>query len=137
MEKYDFKAIEAKWQKAWDDQQAFAATNDYSKPKYYALVEFPYPSGAGLHVGHPRSYTALDIVARKRRMQGYNVLYPMGWDAFGLPTENFAIKNHVHPAEVTKQNVARFKSQLKALGLSFDWNREINKIGRASCRERV
>ena len=126
MEKYDFKAIEAKWQKAWDDQQAFAATNDYSKPKYYALVEFPYPSGAGLHVGHPRSYTALDIVARKRRMQGYNVLYPMGWDAFGLPTENFAIKNHVHPAEVTKQNVARFKSQLKALGLSFDWNREIN-----------
>ena len=126
MEKYDFKAIEAKWQKAWDDQQAFAATNDYSKPKYYALVEVPYPSGAGLHVGHPRSYTALDIVARKRRMQGYNVLYPMGWDAFGLPTENFAIKNHVHPAEVTKQNVARFKSQLKALGLSFDWNREIN-----------
>ncbi|MGM9631079.1 leucine--tRNA ligase [Butyricicoccus sp.] len=126
MEKYDFKAIEAKWQKAWDDQQAFAATNDYSKPKYYALVEFPYPSGAGLHVGHPRSYTALDIVARKRRMQGYNVLYPMGWDAFGLPTENFAIKNHVHPAEVTRQNVARFKSQLKALGLSFDWNREVN-----------
>ena len=126
MEKYDFKSIEAKWQKAWDDKQAFAATTDYTKPKFYALVEFPYPSGAGLHVGHPRSYTALDIVARKRRMQGYNVLYPMGWDAFGLPTENFAIKNHVHPAEVTKRNVARFKSQLKALGLSFDWNREIN-----------
>ena len=114
MEKYDFKSIEAKWQKAWDDKQAFAATTDYTKPKFYALVEFPYPSGAGLHVGHPRSYTALDIVARKRRMQGYNVLYPMGWDAFGLPTENFAIKNHVHPAEVTKRNVARFKSQLKA-----------------------
>ncbi len=126
MEKYDFKSIESKWQKTWDDKQAFAASTDYSKPKYYALVEFPYPSGAGLHVGHPRSYTALDIVARKRRMQGYNVLYPMGWDAFGLPTENFAIQNHVHPAEVTKKNVARFKSQLKALGLSFDWSREIN-----------
>ena len=126
MEKYDYKSIEAKWQKVWDEKQAFAAGTDYSKPKYYALVEFPYPSGAGLHVGHPRSYTALDIVARKRRMQGYNVLYPMGWDAFGLPTENFAIKNHVHPAEVTKQNIARFKSQLRALGLSFDWNREIN-----------
>ena len=93
---------------------------------FYALVEFPYPSGQGLHVGHPRSYTALDIVARKKRMQGYNVLYPMGWDAFGLPTENFAIKNHVHPAEVTKKNIARFKSQLKSLGLSFDWSREIN-----------
>lgn len=126
MEKYNFKAIESKWQNVWDEKQAFAASNDYAKPKYYALVEFPYPSGAGLHVGHPRSYTALDIVARKRRMQGYNVLYPMGWDAFGLPTENFAIKNHVHPAEVTKKNVARFKSQLKALGLSFDWSREVN-----------
>lgn len=126
MEKYDFKSIESKWQKTWEDKQAFAAGTDYSKPKYYALVEFPYPSGAGLHVGHPRSYTALDIVARKRRMQGYNVLYPMGWDAFGLPTENFAIQNHVHPAEVTKKNVARFKSQLQALGLSFDWSREIN-----------
>ena len=126
MEKYNFKKIEKKWQGVWDEKQAFAAGTDYSKPKFYALVEFPYPSGAGLHVGHPRSYTALDIVARKRRMQGYNVLYPMGWDAFGLPTENFAIKNHVHPAEVTKQNVARFKSQLKSLGLSFDWNREIN-----------
>ena len=126
MEKYNFKKIEKKWQDVWDEKQAFAAGTDYSKPKFYALVEFPYPSGAGLHVGHPRSYTALDIVARKRRMQGYNVLYPMGWDAFGLPTEKFAIKNHVHPAEVTKQNVARFKSQLKSLGLSFDWNREIN-----------
>ena len=126
MEKYAYKAIEEKWQKVWDEEKAFAAGTDYSKPKFYALVEFPYPSGAGLHVGHPRSYTALDIVARKRRMQGYNVLYPMGWDAFGLPTENFAIKNHVHPSIVTAQNVARFKSQLRALGLSFDWDREIN-----------
>ena len=99
---------------------------DYSKPKYYALVEFPYPSGQGLHVGHPRPYTALDIVARKRRMQGYNVLYPMGWDAFGLPTENYAIKNHIHPKIVTKNNVARFKNQLHSLGYSFDWDREIN-----------
>ena len=126
MDKYNFKKIEKKWQGVWDEKNAFAAGTDYSKPKFYALVEFPYPSGAGLHVGHPRSYTALDIVARKRRMQGYNVLYPMGWDAFGLPTENFAIKNHIHPAEVTKKNVARFKSQLKSLGLSFDWDREIN-----------
>ncbi len=124
--KYDFKEIEAKWQKRWDDEQCFAASNDYSKPKYYALVEFPYPSGQGLHVGHPRSYTALDIVARKRRLEGYNVLYPMGWDAFGLPTENFAIKNHIHPEIVTKKNVAHFKEQLKSLGLSFDWSREIN-----------
>lgn len=124
--KYDFAQIEKKWQDIWDKNNTFAASDDYSKPKYYALVEFPYPSGQGLHVGHPRSYTALDIVARKRRMQGYNVLYPMGWDAFGLPTENFAIKNHVHPAIVTKNNVARFKQQLKALGLSFDWSREIN-----------
>ncbi len=124
--KYDFKEIEAKWQKRWDDEQCFAASNDYSKPKYYALVEFPYPSGQGLHVGHPRSYTALDIVARKRRLEGYNVLYPMGWDAFGLPTENFAIKNHIHPEIVTKKNVAHFKEQLKSLGLSFAWSREIN-----------
>ena len=124
--KYDFKEIEAKWQKRWDDEQCFAASNDYSKPKYYALVEFPYPSGQGLHVGHPRSYTALDIVARKRRLEGYNVLYPMGWDAFGLPTENFAIKNHIHPEIVTEKNVAHFKEQLKSLGLSFDWSREIN-----------
>ncbi|MBS5145615.1 MAG: leucine--tRNA ligase [Butyricicoccus pullicaecorum] len=126
LNKYDHQAVEAKWQKIWDEKECFAAPNDFSKPKFYALVEFPYPSGMGLHVGHPRSYTALDIVARKKRMQGYNVLYPMGWDAFGLPTENFAIKNHIHPAEVTKNNVARFKSQLKALGLSFDWSREIN-----------
>ena len=124
--KYDFSAIEKKWQDVWDREHTFAAQNDYSKPKYYALVEFPYPSGQGLHVGHPRSYTALDIVARKKRMEGYNVLYPMGWDAFGLPTENFAIKNHIHPEIVTAQNVARFKAQLKSLGLSFDWDREIN-----------
>ena len=124
--KHEFKEIEPKWQKKWEEAHAFHAENDYTKPKYYALVEFPYPSGQGLHVGHPRSYTALDIVARKRRMQGYNVLYPMGWDAFGLPTENFAIKNHIHPEIVTAQNVAHFKAQLKSLGLSFDWDREIN-----------
>ena len=126
MNKYEHKQIEKKWQDIWDNKSCFVAPQDYTKPKFYALVEFPYPSGQGLHVGHPRSYTALDIVARKKRMQGFNVLYPMGWDAFGLPTENFAIKNHIHPAEVTKKNVARFKSQLKALGLSFDWSREIN-----------
>ena len=125
-ETYNHKVVEGKWQKVWDDNKAFAATDDYSKPKYYALVEFPYPSGQGLHVGHPRPYTALDIVARKRRMQGYNVLYPMGWDAFGLPTENYAIKNKIHPKEVTKTNVARFKKQLHSLGYSFDWDREIN-----------
>ena len=124
--KYDHKQVEKKLQDIWDEKQCFHAENDSDKEKFYALVEFPYPSGQGLHVGHPRSYTALDIVARKKRMQGYNVLYPMGWDAFGLPTENFAIKNHVHPAEVTKKNIARFKSQLKSLGLSFDWSREIN-----------
>ncbi len=123
---YNHKVIEKKWQKVWDDNQAFAATEDYSKPKYYALVEFPYPSGQGLHVGHPRPYTALDIVARKRRMQGYNVLYPMGWDAFGLPTENYAIKNKIHPKIVTANNVARFKEQLRSLGYSFDWDREVN-----------
>lgn len=125
-ETYNHKVVEGKWQKVWDDNKAFAATDDYSKPKYYALVEFPYPSGQGLHVGHPRPYTALDIVARKRRMQGYNVLYPMGWDAFGLPTENYAIKNKIHPKEVTNTNVARFKKQLHSLGYSFDWDREIN-----------
>ena len=124
--KYDFAAIEKKWQDKWEECGCFHAEIDHSKPKFYALVEFPYPSGAGLHVGHPRSYTALDIVCRKRRMQGYNVLYPMGWDAFGLPTENFAIKNHIHPSIVTKKNVDRFRSQLKALGLSFDWKREVN-----------
>ena len=123
---YNHREVEEKWQKVWDDEKAFKTSTDYSKPKYYALVEFPYPSGDGLHVGHPRPYTALDIVARKRRMQGYNVLYPMGWDAFGLPTENYAIKNHVHPRMVTKKNVERFKNQLHSLGYSFDWDREIN-----------
>ncbi len=123
---YNPKEIEQKWQKIWEEEKAFAATNDFSKPKYYALVEFPYPSGQGLHVGHPRPYTALDIVARKRRMEGYNVLYPMGWDAFGLPTENYAIKNHIHPRIVTKNNVGRFKEQLQSLGYSFDWDREVN-----------
>ena len=124
--RYDPSAIEKKWQEYWVKNNTFAASDDRSKPKFYALVEFPYPSGQGLHVGHPRSYTALDVVARKRRLQGYNVLYPMGWDAFGLPTENYAIKNHIHPEIVTRNNVARFKSQLQALGLSFDWTREIN-----------
>ena len=123
---YNYQKIEQKWQQKWDEAQPFAAKQDYTLPKYYALVEFPYPSGQGLHVGHPRPYTALDIVSRKKRMQGYNVLFPMGWDAFGLPTENFAIKNKIHPKVVTERNVARFKSQLKALGLSFDWSREIN-----------
>ena len=123
---YDYKKIEPKWQKIWDEKNPFAAKQDFSLPKYYTLVEFPYPSGQGLHVGHPRPYTALDIVSRKKRMQGFNVLFPMGWDAFGLPTENYAIKNKIHPKLVTEKNVARFKSQLKALGLSFDWSREIN-----------
>ena len=123
---YNHHEVETKWQKIWDDEKAFKTSDDFTKPKYYALVEFPYPSGQGLHVGHPRPYTALDIVARKRRMQGYNVLYPMGWDAFGLPTENYAIKNHIHPKMVTKNNVARFKNQLHSLGYSFDWDREIN-----------
>ena len=123
---YNFKDIEKKWQDIWDKNKTFAASNDYSKPKYYALVEFPYPSGQGLHIGHPRPYTAMDIVSRKKRLQGYNVLFPMGWDAFGLPTENFAIKNKVHPALVTKKNIERFKGQLKMLGLSFDWDREVN-----------
>ena len=123
---YNHHEVESKWQKVWDDEQAFRVESDYTKPKFYALVEFPYPSGQGLHVGHPRPYTALDIVARKRRMQGYNVLYPMGWDAFGLPTENFAIQNHIHPKIVTKNNVERFKNQLHSLGYSFDWEREVN-----------
>ena len=123
---YDPERIEKKWQKKWADNKAFAATNDFTKPKYYTLIEFPYPSGAGLHVGHPRPYTALDIVARKKRMQGYNVLHPIGWDAFGLPTENYAIKNHVHPAEVTKQNIIHFRQQLKMLGFSFDYDREVD-----------
>ena len=124
--KYDFKAIEKKWQDVWEKEHTFAAKQDYTLPKYYALVEFPYPSGQGLHVGHPRPYTALDIIARKKRLQGYNVLYPMGWDAFGLPTENYAMKNHIHPEIVTKNNMERFKNQLKMLGLSFDWDREVN-----------
>ena len=124
--KYDHKAIEPKWQEKWEETGVFHAQNGSDKPKYYALIEFPYPSGQGLHVGHPRPYTALDVVARKRRMQGYNVLYPIGWDAFGLPTENYAIKNHVHPAEVTKKNIARFKKQIQSLGISFDWSREIS-----------
>lgn len=124
--KYDFAAIENKWQKYWDEHRTFHAENDYTKPKFYALVEFPYPSGEGLHVGHPRPYTAMDIVARKRRMQGYNVLFPMGWDAFGLPTENYAIEHKIHPAIVTERNVNRFRGQLKMLGLSFDWEREVN-----------
>ena len=123
---YSPKEIEKKWQDIWDIEEAFKATLDKSKPKYYALVEFPYPSGQGLHVGHPRPYTAMDIVSRKKRMQGYNVLFPMGWDAFGLPTENYAIKNKIHPKIVTKNNVAHFKDQLKSLGYSFDWSREIN-----------
>ena len=123
---YNYTQIEKKWQDIWDEKQTFAAKDDYSLPKFYGLVEFPYPSGQGLHVGHPRSYTAIDIVCRKKRLEGYNVLYPMGWDAFGLPTENFAIKNHIHPAEVTKNNIANFKKQLKSLGFSFDWSREIN-----------
>ncbi len=124
--KYNYTDIEKKWQKIWDDEQSFAAKDDYTLPKFFGLVEFPYPSGQGLHVGHPRSYTALDIVSRKKRLEGYNVLYPMGWDAFGLPTENFAIKNHIHPAKVTEDNIANFKRQLKSLGFSFDWAREIN-----------
>ncbi len=124
--KYEHKPVEARWQKKWEEAGIFHASSTTEKPKFYALIEFPYPSGQGLHVGHPRSYTALDIVSRRRRMMGYNVLYPIGWDAFGLPTENFAIKNHVHPAIVTEKNIARFKQQLQALGISFDWSREIN-----------
>ena len=123
---YNFSEIEKKWQNIWDEKQTFAAKEDYTLPKFYGLVEFPYPSGQGLHVGHPRSYTAIDIVSRKKRLEGYNVLYPMGWDAFGLPTENFAIKNHIHPSIVTENNIANFKRQLKSLGFSFDWSREIN-----------
>ncbi|NLC78886.1 MAG: leucine--tRNA ligase [Ruminococcaceae bacterium] len=123
---YNFREIEKKWQKKWVEENTFAAKNDSALPKFYALVEFPYPSGNGLHVGHPRPYTALDIVARKKRMQGYNVLYPMGWDAFGLPTENYAMKNHIHPAKVTHDNIQRFKGQLQSLGFSFDWTREVN-----------
>lgn len=124
--KYNHKAVEEKWQKIWEDKGVFHASDDTKKEKFYALIEFPYPSGQGLHVGHPRPYTALDTVARKRRLEGYNVLYPIGWDAFGLPTENYAIKNHIHPEIVTKKNIARFKKQIQSLGISFDWSREIN-----------
>lgn len=124
--KYNSKDIEKKWQKIWEEKKVFAADNNSDKPKYYALIEFPYPSGKGLHVGHPRPYTALDVVSRKRRMQGFNVLYPIGWDAFGLPTENYAIKNHIHPRVVTEQNIEHFKNQVKSLGISFDWDREID-----------
>ena len=123
---YNFKEIEKKWQDKWYTENTFAAKDDFSLPKFYGLVEFPYPSGQGLHVGHPRSYTALDIVARKKRLDGYNVLYPMGWDAFGLPTENYAIKNKIHPAIVTKNNIDNFKRQLKSIGFSFDWTKEIS-----------
>ena len=124
--KYDFAALEPKWQKKWEEAKVYAADNHSDKPKFYGLVEFPYPSGQGLHVGHPRPYTAMDIVTRKRRMDGYNVLFPIGFDAFGLPTENYAIKNHIHPAIVTKQNIANFTSQLKMLGFGFDWDRVID-----------
>ena len=123
---YNFKTVEKKWQTKWEKEGTFNAKNDYTMKKWYGLIEFPYPSGQGLHVGHPRSYTALDIIARKRRLQGYNVLYPIGFDAFGLPAENFAIKNHIHPKVITKQNIDHFKEQLKSLGFSFDWSREIN-----------
>ena len=126
MMKYNHKAVEPKWQKIWEDKGVFHAETDSDKPKFYSLIEFPYPSGQGLHVGHPRPYTALDTVSRKRRLQGYNVLYPIGWDAFGLPTENYAIKNHIHPEIVTKNNIARFKQQIQSLGISFDWSREVN-----------
>lgn len=124
--KYNYKVVEKKWQEKWEKEGTFFAKDDYSLPKFYPLIEFPYPSGQGLHVGHPRSYTALDIVARKKRLEGYNVLYPMGWDAFGLPTENYAIKNKVHPKKITIKNIENFKRQLKSLGLSFDWSREID-----------
>ena len=126
MQNYNFKEIEKKWQDKWEEANCFHAVNGSDKPKYFAMIEFPYPSGAGLHVGHPRSYTALDIIARKRRMEGYNVLYPIGWDAFGLPTENFAIKNKIHPKIITKQNIDNFTRQLKMLGFSFDWDRAVN-----------
>ena len=121
---YNFKKIEKKWQDIWEKENAFVSSNDSNKPKYYYLIEFPYPSGAGLHVGHVRSQAALDAMARKKRMQGYNVLYPIGWDAFGLPTEQYAIKNHIHPKEATKINIETFKKQIKSLGISFDWSRE-------------
>ncbi|MDY2862179.1 MAG: class I tRNA ligase family protein, partial [Oscillospiraceae bacterium] len=126
MERYDFKSIESKWQKTWDEEKTYKTKDDHTMPKFYGLIEFPYPSGQGLHVGHPRSYTAMDIISRYKRMNGNNVMFTMGWDAFGLPTENYAMKNHIHPAIVTKNNIAHFKRQLKSLGYSFDWDREIN-----------
>ena len=126
MDRYNPNSIEKKWQKYWEENKTFKTSDDKSKEKFYALVEFPYPSGQGLHVGHPRPYTALDIVSRKRRMQGYNVLYPMGWDAFGLPTENFAIKNKIRPEIVTENNIKNFKRQMQSIGFSFNWDREIN-----------
>ena len=124
--KYDFAAIEKKWQKRWEETKPYAAVTGDKRPKFYGLIEFPYPSGQGLHVGHPRPFTAMDIVTRKKRMEGYNVLFPIGFDAFGLPTENYAIKNHIHPAIVTKQNIANFTSQLKMLGYGFDWDRVVD-----------
>ena len=124
--KYNYSEIEQKWQKKWEEANIFHAETGSPKPKYYALVEFPYPSGAGLHVGHPRGYTAMDIISRKRRMEGYNVLFPIGWDAFGLPTENYALKTGIHPRVATDANIAHFRQQLKALGFSFDWDREID-----------
>lgn len=126
MREYNPNAIEKKWQEKWDENETFKSVIDKNKKKFYPLVEFPYPSGQGLHVGHPRPYTALDIVARKRRLQGENVIYPMGWDAFGLPTENYAIKNHIHPSIVTKNNIENFKGQMKSIGFSFDWSKEVN-----------
>ena len=124
--KYDFKAIEKKWQQRWEEEKVFSAKDDFSKPKFYGLIEFPYPSGAGMHVGHIKAYSGLEIVTRKRRMQGYNVLYPIGFDAFGLPTENYAIKNGVHPRVVTDKNIARFTEQLKRVGFGFDWDRVVD-----------
>ena len=121
--RYDHKQVEPKWQKIWEEKGVFHAEENSDKEKFFALIEFPYPSGQGLHVGHPRPYTALDVVSRKRRLQGQNVLYPIGWDAFGLPTENFAIKNHIHPEIVTKNNIDRFRKQIQSLGISFDWSR--------------
>ncbi|NLM41695.1 MAG: leucine--tRNA ligase [Firmicutes bacterium] len=126
MARYNFRAVEKKWQEIWENEEIFKTGYDFSKPKYYALVEFPYPSGEGLHVGHPRPYTALDVVARKRRLEGYNVLFPMGWDAFGLPTENYAIQTKIHPSVITERNINRFREQLRSLGFSFDWSREVN-----------
>lgn len=124
--KYDFSAIESKWQKYWDEHQTFKAENGSTKPKFYALVEFPYPSGAGMHVGHIKAYSGLEVVSRKRRLQGYNVLFPIGFDAYGLPTENTAIKTGVHPRKVTDNNIVKFTSQLKRVGFSFDWSRVID-----------